>query len=125
MWILVGGQFIRNAQKTQHEKSLIPVSSFALIVGTAFAIKSIEYENKYYLLTAYHVISELKAKGQKILVKDENDSFYSTEVIFPKNLSQEFRTFGQDYALLEMYSNIKYEAFDIAIIEKYEECYVR
>lgn len=95
------------------------------IVGTAFAIKSIEFESKYYLLTAYHVISELKAKSQEIIVKDENGSFYPTKVIFPKNLSQEFRTFGQDYALLEMYSNIEYEAFDIAIIEKYEECFVR
>lgn len=95
------------------------------ILGTAFAIKTFEYDKKYYLLTAYHVISELEAKGRSIIIKDENDNFFSAMKVFPKKLSMEYREFGQDYALLEMYSEVKYKTFEMAIINKRLECFVR
>ncbi len=97
-----------------------------ITLGTAFAIKTSFVENnKYYLLTAYHVISELEAKGHPIIIKDENDYSYSAIKIFPKNLSIEYRAFCQDYALLEMYSDIKYETYEIAIASKRSSCFVR
>lgn len=37
----------------------------------------------------------------------------------------DYRKFGQDYAMLEMYSDIKYRTFEIAIIEERLECFVR
>ena len=95
------------------------------ILGTAFGIKTFEDNNRYYLLTAYHVISELEAKGRPILVKDENDNLFSVVKVFPEKLSAEYRKFGQDYALLEMYSDIRYQTFEIAIIDKRLECFVR
>lgn len=79
------------------------------ILGTAFAIKTLfEEKNKYYLLTAYHVISELEAKGHMIIIEDENGISHSAVKIFPKELSKKYREFGQDYALLEIYSDIEY-----------------
>lgn len=95
------------------------------ILGTAFAIKSFEHSNRYYLLTAYHVISELEAKRHAILVRDENGVIFNAVKLFPNDLSMEYRKFGQDYAMLEMYSDIKYQTFEIAIIEKRLECFVR
>ena len=57
-------------------------------LGTAFAIKTLFGEsNKYYLLTAYHVISELEAKGHPIIVKDEDGYSYNAIKVFPPNLS--------------------------------------
>lgn len=97
-----------------------------IILGTAFAIKTVFGEsNKYYLLTAYHVISELEAKGHPIIIKDEDDHSYNAIKVFPKNLSGEYREFGQDYALLEMYSDMKYQAYEIAIISERSNCFVR
>lgn len=95
------------------------------ICGTAFAIKTFEYSNRYFLLTAYHVISELEAKGQPILVKDEKGNSYNAIKIFPENLSIKYREFGQDYALLEMYSDIEYQTYEVAITDKRLECFVR
>lgn len=95
------------------------------ILGTAFAIKTFENDNKYYLLTAYHVISELEAKGHSIIIKDEENNSFSATKVFPKNLSMQYREFGQDYALLKMYTDKKYQTFDIAIFTKHLECFVR
>lgn len=95
------------------------------IIGTAFAVKTCETVNKYYLLTAYHVISELEAKGQTIIVNDEKGNFSVAKRIFPFQLSKEYREFGRDYALLEIYSNIKYKTYRIASIDRRSECYVR
>lgn len=95
-------------------------------LGTAFAIKtSFGESNKYYLLTAYHVISELEAKGHPIIVKDEDGYSYNTIKVFPKDLSRKYREFGQDYALLEMYSDRKYQTYEIAITNGRLDCFVR
>ena len=95
-------------------------------LGTAFAIKtSFGESNKYYLLTAYHVISELEAKRHPIIVKDEDGYSYNTIKVFPKDLSRKYREFGQDYALLEMYSDRKYQTYEIAITNGRLDCFVR
>lgn len=95
------------------------------ILGTAFAIKTIENNGVYYLLTAYHVIIELEARGCPIIIKDENDNSYCARRIFPNDFSKEYREFGQDYALLEMYADIEYKTYEIATINKRLECFVR
>ena len=58
------------------------LSDDEIVLGTAFAIKIFE-DKKYYLLTAYHVISELIAKNQHVIVKDEAGRYYDAEKIFP------------------------------------------
>lgn len=96
------------------------------ILGTAFAIKTLfEEKNKYYLLTAYHVISESEAKGHRIIVEDENGNAYSALRVFPQRLSGEYREFGQDYALLEIYSNIMYRGYEITVSNRTSDCLVR
>ena len=96
------------------------------ILGTAFAIRTLYgASNKYYLLTAYHVISELKAKKHPIIVKGEDDYSYDAKLVFPKVLSKEYRAFDQDYALLEIYSDINYKTYEIAVISKRTNCFVR
>ena len=96
------------------------------VLGTAFAIKTLfEDKNTYYLLTAYHVISELEAKGHMIIVEDEDGISHSAVKIFPKELSKEYREFGQDYALLEIYSDIGYQEYEMAVRNRPSDCLVR
>lgn len=95
------------------------------VLGTAFAIKTFEVGNVYYLLTAYHVIAELYAKNEPIIVEDENGRCHSAIIVFPDYHSINFREFGQDYALLKMYSDVQYRTVEIAIVDSRSDCFVR
>lgn len=94
-------------------------------LGTAFAIKIWGEDNKYYLLTAYHVISELSVKKLPIIVIDEEGRCYSAEKIFPETISAKYREFGRDYAVLIMYSDIHYQTYEIMDYSERVKCYVR
>ena len=95
------------------------------VLGTAFGIKTFQQDNQYYLLTAYHVISEPEAKGRPIIIRDEKGNSMIAKKIFPPELSAEYRMFGQDYGMLEMYSDQKYQPFEIAIVNRRLDCFVR
>lgn len=95
------------------------------VLGTAFGIKTFQESNRYYLLTAYHVISELEAKGRPIIVQDEAGNFMTARKIFPSKLSAEYRMFGQDYGMLEIYSDQKYQTFELAVANERSDCFVR
>lgn len=100
------------------------LSDDEIVLGTAFAIKIFE-DKKYYLLTAYHVISELIAKNQHVIVKDEAGRYYDAEKIFPSVLSNEYRTFGQDFAVFIIHSDINYQTYEIMDYDKRTSCFVR
>ena len=100
-------------------------SNDEIVLGTAFAIKTFGDNNKYFLLTAYHVVSELIAKNQHVIVKDEVGRYYNAEKIFPLVLSPEYRMFGQDYAVFVIHSDINYQTYEIMDYSKRTKCFVR
>ena len=92
-------------------------------LGTAFAIG--RERDKYYLLTAYHVISELKAKNKKILVEDMHQHKFNSVCIFPQELSNIYRQYGSDYALLTIDCEYDYDILPVFDCDKICECSVR
>lgn len=95
------------------------------IIGTAFAIQTIhDLPWTYYLLTAYHNISEAYAKHEPVLIRDDSDRFYTAEIIYP-NLFRPFNgTIAKDYALLKLVAHTEYLVYSLGNITLPSKCYI-
>ena len=97
------------------------------VIGTAFSIQTPQAGPcEYYLLTAYHNISESFVKNEKIFVRSIDDVFYSTEIMYPTM----FRSFSSycisdDFALLRLVTGIEYDRYAIGQVALPSKCYIR
>lgn len=106
-------------RKTENEKN-------AIVLGTAFAIKTDNISsNIWYLLTAYHTISELLVKEIPIIVMDEDENPYSAQVIYPKAPLNEFIEYGLDFALLTIQTNTQFDSYYLKSFDTPTDCIVR
>ena len=81
--------------------------------GTAFAVERISEINKYYIVTAYHVISEIVAKGGDILLTDEDGHSITAVCTSTRKSLAEYENAENDYAVLESFSDRAYEVYNI------------
>lgn len=93
--------------------------------GTAFAIRTSNKDGIYYLLTAYHVICELSALGKPILVEDDYNSSFLAKLLYPTDLSMDYRQYGNDYALLCIYTDEEYYTYPLYESSQKTDCYIR
>ena len=81
------------------------------VEGTAFAIEHVSAINKYFVVTAYHVLAEIISKNESILLEDEEGSFTSANYLSTiKNLS-DYEIVGNDFAVLEAFTDKEYEVY--------------
>lgn len=97
------------------------------IIGTAFAIQTLHDSScEYYLLTAYHNISESFAKSEEVIIRDSNQSFHSVEIVYP-TIFQSFSgsSISNDFALLKLITDAEYDRYVIGQIVPPRKCYIR
>lgn len=97
------------------------------IIGTAFAIQTLQDSAcEYYLLTAYHNISESFAKSEEVMVRDSNQRSYSVEIVYP-TMFQSFSgsSIANDFALLKLITDAEYDRYIIGQIAPPRKCYIR
>lgn len=95
--------------------------------GTAFIVQvTNSASDVYYLLTAYHVISEAICNKETIYVEDEDGDRLESSVVFPLSLQRQYREFGLDFAVLKIKTEKIYHTFRVAY-DVYNpcNCYVR
>ncbi len=81
------------------------------VEGTAFAIDRTKPINRYLIVTAYHVVSEIAANNDSILLEDE-DGFLSTANLISSTKSlSDYEKPENDYAVLEAFINKDYEIY--------------
>lgn len=96
------------------------------VLGTAFAIQSPPANSHvYYLLTAYHNISESFAKGNPILVRDAHFTCYSVEIVYPDIFHSFTGSIFDDFALLKLVADREYHTFVIGQTSNPHHCYIR
>jgi len=97
-----------------------------LVVGTAFAIQTTQATpQEYYLLTAYHNISEAFAKRETIWIQDASACCYSAELLYPDTYHSLSGDVPNDFALLKLISDKEYVRFNIRPISRPAKCYIR
>lgn len=97
-----------------------------IVVGTAFAIQTPQAASQeYYLLTAYHNISEALAKQETILVRDASACCYPVEILYPDAYHPLSGNIPEDFALLKLISDKKYAKFSIGQVSEPMQCYIR
>lgn len=97
------------------------------VIGTAFAIQTLQDSFcEYYLLTAYHNISESFAKGEEIIICDNSQSLHSVEIVYP-TMFQSFSgcSISNDFALLKLVTDTEYDRYTIGWIAPPRKCYIR
>lgn len=108
--------------------TLVSPDSFS-IVGTAFIISTLSNNpNEHYLLTAYHCISEsyVNNKMKEIRVCGNDDVQYEVEVVHPECAVSYNGYIYNDFALLKIISQIKYEEYEVGDVPPLPtECYIR
>lgn len=104
----------------------LSTSGGVTVLGTAFAIQtpSIHFR-EYYLLTAYHTISESFAKGTQIFVRDGRLNIFSAEIMYPECFSPFSDSYFDDFALLRLISDREYNTFIIGQSNSPGPCYIR
>lgn len=87
------------------------------VCGTAFVVARDNIDNThYYLLTAYHVVSESIVRNQQIFLQtfDYDDKFFTSKISWIPDQSSCYE-FGGDFALLEIFTdgNIEFNVFSL------------
>lgn len=96
--------------------------------GTAFVVDKLEGINKYYALTAYHVVAEIIATDDTIILRDENNHSISAYYKFEKKGLDTYDQSGDDYAVIEFESEVEYEPYIIINyldVPQHIDCYYR
>lgn len=83
------------------------------IEGTAFAVDRIPDLKKYYIVTAYHVVAEIISKEAGIILTDDSGGTISVTSKPTTKQLEEYLCVENDYAILEAFSEIDYEVFNI------------
>lgn len=108
------------------KKSIFHPSGDFSVIGTAFVIKTENRkENEYFLLTAYHNITESFSKNETIMIRDNEKNNYSVEIVYPSIFHSYDGLIHNDFALLKLVTDKEYEAFTIGDMCKPTECFVR
>lgn len=81
--------------------------------GTAFAVDVLREINMYYVLTAYHVISEILATGDDIILFDENNRSLSATYKHELKALSEYSEIENDFAVLEVETSIDYSIYKV------------
>lgn len=102
-----------------------PCGDFS-VIGTAFIIETENRkENEYFLLTAYHNITESFSKNETIMIRDNEKNNYSVEIVYPKIFFSYDSLIHNDFALLKLVTDKEYESFAISETYRPAECFVR
>lgn len=91
-----------------------------VLCGTAFVVaRDTADRRRYFLLTAYHVVAEIIAKSQTVLLQnlDIGSSLHSAQVVWVPSAVNSY-SFGGDFALLELYVEVSCE-FHIFSLKRY------
>lgn len=97
-----------------------------IVVGTAFTIRTPQATSQeYYLLTAYHNISEALVKQETIWIQDTSTCCYPVELLYPDAYYSLSGDIPKDFALLRLISDKEYTRFSIGQISGPAECYIR
>lgn len=97
------------------------------VIGTAFAIQTLQDSpDEYYILTAYHNISESFAKSAEVIIRDSNQNFHHVEIVYP-TIFQSFSeiSISNDFALLKLITDVEYDRYVIGWIAPPRKCYIR
>jgi hypothetical protein len=103
---------------SKHENSIEPLR----VCGTAFVVARDNIDlTHYYLLTAFHVISEIWSKGQKIFLQnlDYGKQPLVANLVWSPPTDEGYE-FGGDFALLDIKvgSNTDFEVFPLKLYSK-------
>lgn len=98
------------------------------LTGTAFVVDQLSSTKMYYIVTAYHVIAEIIATGDSILLEDKNGQVIPADCISsPKEMTDYIKP-ENDFAVLKAVTDIEYKKFrtiNYSLIQTSSKCSIR